>query len=415
MNKRSPMIWFLACAVSLALLSGCQAKDAFLGQTREYVQKEAEPANERQKDRDTESVQITEAAGEAPFAAEEEPFVAEDETNVSEEEAVRYAYSTLDEETRLVYDEIYQAIVNYTEKVSVSTLDTEVLDAAYCAVDADHGELFWVSGYAYTQYTLGTARVGLEFSPKYTMTEAKKVSISEQIEAEVEQILAAAPPEDASDYEKARYVFEYLASHVDYEIGAQDNQNIISVFLYKKTVCQGYATATQYLLQRLGIQSSVVSGTADGQPHAWNLARLDGAYYYIDTTWGNSAYAGADTTMKRFINYSYFGVTSKEIAVTHQADDTFLLPECTATEDNYYVREGRYFTEFLPDEVGMVLKEAYDGGVDTVSIKFSSGELYTRLHQYLIEDRHISDYCKGISSLYYVEDTAQNVLTFRFS
>ncbi len=61
-------------------------------------------------------------------------------------------------------------------------------------------------------------------------------------------------------------------------------------FLNKKTVCQGYANATQYLLTLLGIPAVVVTGTAEGDTHAWNLVQLDGAYYFMDTTWGNSSY-----------------------------------------------------------------------------------------------------------------------------
>lgn len=40
------------------------------------------------------------------------------------------------------------------------------------------------------------------------------------------------------DYEKAKYVFEYLAGNIEYEMGTEQNQNIISVFLNKKTVCR---------------------------------------------------------------------------------------------------------------------------------------------------------------------------------
>ena len=84
------------------------------------------------------------------------------------------------------------------------------------------------------------------------------------------------------DYEKAKYVFEYLAGNVEYQMGTEQNQNIISVFLNKKTVCQGYANATQYLLTLLGIPAVVVTGTAEGDTHAWNLVQLDGAYYFMD-------------------------------------------------------------------------------------------------------------------------------------
>jgi hypothetical protein len=328
----------------------------------------------------------------------------------------RYVYGTLDDETRQVYDEVLQTIFSHEESAYVSTTDEAVLDAAYKAVCADYGEIFWASGYVYTRYTRGDELLELEFAPKYKFSEAEQEELQLQIDAKAEEILSSVS-EEWDDYLRAKYVFEYLASNVDYDVEAPENQNIISTFLYGKTVCQGYACATQYLLRLLGIQSAIVTGEAAGESHAWNLVRLDGKYYYIDTTWGNSSYLEADSAdsgIKRFINYNYFGVTSEQIELTHVANDVFALPECNATADNYYVREGKYFTEWNPDAVGAILQAVYEGDKGAVSVRFASAELYDRMHEYLIEEEHITDYCSGISRLTYVEDATQQVLTFRF-
>ena len=327
--------------------------------------------------------------------------------------ADRYVYATLGGECQKVYDEIFALLFSHEESVRVSTLDTEVLDEAYKALTADYGEIFWASGYVYTQYTRGSEMIGLDFAPNYTMTREERDGIQSQIDAKVQEILAGVPM-GATEYERVRYVFDYLASNVDYVVGSPENQNIISVFLYGQTVCQGYASATQYLLSELGIQSAIVTGEAEGTSHAWNLVRMDGDYYYVDTTWGNSSYTGGDAGLERFINYNYFGVTSGEIALTHTANDYFVLPDCTAQADNYYVRENRYFAEWNPDAVGALLREGYETGDTAVSVRFSTLELYDQYLQYFIREEHIADYCTGITSLYYVEDALQRVLIFRF-
>ena len=331
----------------------------------------------------------------------------------AEEHANRYVYTTLDEECRTVYEEIYAVITEHETSIEVSTLDKDVLDEAYRAVMADYGELFWVSGYSYTQYTRGDTIETLEFAPTYTLTLEERSAIQEQIDEKVSELLSGISA-DASDYEKTRYVFDYLAANVDYVTGSKDNQNIISVFLYGQTVCQGYACATQYLLAELGVQSAVVTGTAEGNSHAWNLVRMDGEYYYVDTTWGNSAYAGAETGKERFINYNYFGITTEELLVTHTPSDDFALPECTATMDNYYIRENRYFATWEPDAIGALCREGYESGNAVVPVKFATEELYLQTKQYFIEEQHILDYCSGIKTLYYVEDAKQKVLIFRF-
>ncbi len=339
----------------------------------------------------------------------------EEETKVSlaENFGVNYAYSTLDEETRIVYDEVLDAILSHEEEVSVSTVDTKILENAYKAVCADYGGLFWVSGYVYTQYTRGGELVGMDFTPKYTMSHEERIGIQEQIDDSVEELLAGISVSN-SDYEKAKYVFEILIQNVDYDASMENNQNIISVFLSRATVCQGYACATQYLLNKLGVPSTIVTGTAEGESHAWNLVRLDGNYYYMDTTWGNSRYLDDSSQIEKYVNYSYLAVTSEEISRTHVLDSSFPLPECTSMENNYFVREGKYFTEWNPENVGSLFAQAWSQGGGGMSVKFSSPELYQQAIQYFIADQHIADYCEKISSIYYLEDPEQYVLTINF-
>ncbi len=225
-------------------------------------------------------------------------------------------------------------------------------------------------------------------------------------------------------------------------------QNKISVFINNETVCRGYAAATQYLLEKLDIQSSIVTGTANGQPHAWVLAKLDGDYYYIDivvpgsnrealashnqslsiksshsealasgvldTTWGNASYKNPNLDLGLYVNYNYFAVTTVDLIKTHQANDDILLPICHATNDNYYVHENLYFDSWDADIIGDVYASAYKQGNKYCSVKFANSDLYTQAFSYFVTKQKIADYCQGITSYFYLDETDSNVLTIFF-
>ena len=375
-----------ACA-ALILLSGCQQTTDQLSNITRYVEEKiAEGKNTEVRD----IVQETDTEQAAVYGETEKQA----EPSVERLSVDCYAYQTLPEEVRTVYDEVYDAILYEKEDVALSTLDNEVLHQAYVSVMADHGGLFWVSGYTYTQYTRGEKLVDLHFTPKFTLTDDERMDMQAQIDETVSQILAGIDAE-APDYDKAKYVFDYLASNVAYSTGAPDNQNIISVFVNGETVCQGYAAATQYLLEKLDIPCAVVAGTADGQSHAWNLVKLDGEYYYMDTTWGNATYSG-------------------ELQKTHQPNDDIIVPVCQAVKDNYYVHENLYFDTWDADNIGNVYRTAYEQGDGFCSVRFADRELYEQAFSYFITDQKIVHYCKGLTSLYYLEDSDQNVLTIKF-
>jgi len=325
----------------------------------------------------------------------------------------RYAYQQLDEDEQETYDQVYDCIINFTDKITISTKDKDVLSKAYEAVMADYGNLFWVSGYQYNTYSSNNQVVGLEFEPKYTMTKDQRDVYQVKVDAVADQWLAGIS-DSASDFDKALYVFETLIENVDYDLDSQENQNILSVFLYQSTVCQGYSDAAWYLLDRLGIKSTIITGTANNESHAWNLVYLDEAYYYMDVTWGNSKYMDSNNDTTKRVNYAYLAMTTEELSQNHVITSSFEVPECLSNADNYYVHEGLYYDWFGVDSIGNKLAESYNAGDTEISLKFSNSDLYNRVQDYFFEERHITDYCNGLQSVYYLLDENANVITFKW-
>lgn len=325
----------------------------------------------------------------------------------------KYAYEHLEQQGQVVYDEMLTAILNHEEKIRLSTTDLDLMRKAYTAVCGDYGGLFWVEGYVFTRYTKGEELVSLEFAPKYTMSEEERKITQAQIDETVDLWMNGISIND-TDYEKAKYVYELLALNTEYVPDATDSQNIISVFIKQQTVCQGYACAVQYLLGQLGIQSVIVSGTALGDAHAWNLICLDGEYYYMDATWGNNGYRNQEGLETSFIDYNYMAMTTAEMMMGHVPDAEIELPECTAVMNNYYIKEGTYIEEWNPEWMGALLTDAWMQG-QVVTLRFSDEILKKQAFRYFIEEGYIADYCDGITEVNYIEDNMWKEISFCFN
>jgi hypothetical protein len=62
----------------------------------------------------------------------------------------------------------------------------------------------------------------------------------------------------------------------------------------KGTVCIGYATLYNTIVSKLGLNCRFVEGLVRNnkyESHAWNVVELDGKWYCVDTTWGDSGSA----------------------------------------------------------------------------------------------------------------------------
>ena len=407
-NVQRKMALFLAAVLLAVNTAGCTKEELneYLQQGLEWVESVSDPSQQSQE---------SEQVSDYPNQKKAQSRQAERETVKPPEQISvgKYAYGQLGETEQRVYDEILSTILNQEQAIKLSTTDTELMRRAYAAVCSDYGGLFWIEGYAFTRYTRGEELVSLEFSPKYTMGMEERRQIQEQIDEIVEAWFAGISIND-TDYDKAKYVYELLALNTEYVENAQDSQNIISVFIHQKTVCQGYACAVQYLLEQLGIQSVIVSGMALGEPHAWNLICLDGEYYYMDATWGNNGYRNKEGKETPFIDYNYMAMTTAEMQLGHMPDSEQNLPECTSVVNNYYRKEGNYIETWEPDVIGSKLVEAWEAQ-QVITLRFSDNALRKRAFRYFIKEGHIADYCYGLSQINYIEDPSWKEISFCFN
>ena len=319
-----------------------------------------------------------------------------------------YAYSTLTDTEKLVYNQIADCLLGFREEATLSTRLEEEADIAFQCLMYDHPEIFWSSAYELNMYNLSGVESEYVFRPQYNMTKEQMLDSQNQIDRYVSECMAGIT-QFTTEYDKAKYLYDYIILHTDYDTASPDNQNICSVFIDGRSVCMGYSKAYSYLLQKAGIESTVVAGLSEQESHAWNLVKLDGIYCYIDITWGDPAFSGGDARSDSYIDYIFFGITTEELLKTHSLDNAFPVPECTSSSNNYFMREGLYLEQFSKDTLAQMLEQHFAEN-SYVSIRAADEKIYAQMYHYLIEQSGIASFITG-KKVSYAENTTYHTLT----
>ena len=170
----------------------------------------------------------------------------------------------------------------------------------------------------------------------------------QKYDSAADKLIAGITPE-MPEFERELILHDRLADHIAYEDGDRVH-DAYGALINGKAVCEGYTKAFQYLLQKVGIQSFMATGTGNGDLHAWNIVRIDGKYYNVDLTWDDQ---------KSDIIYTYFNITDEEIkSLSHILDKESedFAPVCTSTDANYFAVYGGIFNEFSADDLGALIK-----------------------------------------------------------
>jgi hypothetical protein len=232
---------------------------------------------------------------------------------------------------------------------------------------------FWLDR-EYRIMTLGNS-VTVSFTSDFEDIDAAQ----NQIDSAAAQILSGIS-EDTSDYRKARAVYEGLINSITYNKGETDNTDlsIYGALVEKSCVCEGYAKAFVYLMEKAGLSADIYTGTAvtnDGttELHAWNSAVLYGQLYYFDVTWADQDDGG--------MYYDWFALTSEQIGRTHFPDEGTVMPYSDATDCNYYYLNEMVMYSGDEEELkNMIIQQGYD-----VDLMCASQEAFNNVSA-IIED-----------------------------
>ena len=303
-----------------------------------------------------------------------------------------YYFNQIPSEENEIYRELYERLKNGEDEATLyAHVPTEQFWDAYYAVLADHPEFFWVGSNIEVSEAALTGEV-VSYRISVTVPAEEREAMRLSLENAADQCIGGIPA-DATDYQKIKYVYEYLINTTDYVPGSESDQNVQSALLYHQSVCAGYSRAFQYILHRMGLFCTYITGrTSEGGDHAWNVVRIDGAYYNVDVTWGDPVFTGDSQGIARSsMNYNYLCVPDAELAGTHTADISVPLPACTDESYNYYRLNGMYYEVFDYDRIHQALMDSVYAQSSSISMKFAWREDYDTAVYELFSNGLISD------------------------
>jgi len=132
---------------------------------------------------------------------------------------------------------------------------------------------------------------------------------------------------ESDPFLRAKAVHDWIADRISYDVPAYRSghfpaQDAETVFTTRKAVCAGYSLLFVALAKASEVDAVLVAGDArtdgndvQGEGHAWNAVKIDGAYYLVDSTWDAGGVNGDD--FKKSFGTDYLFTPPEIFGLTH--------------------------------------------------------------------------------------------------
>ncbi len=126
-----------------------------------------------------------------------------------------------------------------------------------------------------------------------------------------------------------------LIAEYSYKDYSRIKHTAYSALVQGSSVCQGYAMAYMYLLDRVGIRSTYCS--SEKLNHAWNIVYIDSVPYHVDVTWDDiSWYAGSRGACGAVKHENFLRSTDGIKSTGHDATDFDTSPKDTRYDSFFW-------------------------------------------------------------------------------
>jgi hypothetical protein len=164
---------------------------------------------------------------------------------------------------------------------------------------------------------------------EYTAIDKKALQLPDSLSSNTGLIADYITSNFSTDKEKARAIFIWVATNIQYDI-----DNMFAINFYepqedkiakplktRKGICENYASLFTDICKKSGLKSFVVegftkqNGFTDYIPHAWSAALIDSSWFLFDPTWGSGYIDGGKFYKK--INNDYYKVSPSTLIKSH--------------------------------------------------------------------------------------------------
>lgn len=297
------------------------------------------------------------------------------------------------------YNQVYDALFNGND--SIWLIKNEYTDTKDKIKDIiitcirENPEILYYSGFTYRSDGLLTL--------KYSKDRQTILNHRSELEKKIAKILSEIIRPGMTPYQKEKAVHDFLVSNCEYDMEGYNKGNIspesytaYGALCLGKAVCEGYAKAAYLLLNRVGVETIIITGISKGYSHSWNLVKLDGQYYHLDITWDDTI----QYEENKDIRYYYFNLDDATISRDHEWDRAG-YPACTSKKYEYYtynnliVKNQDEFVDRVIEEVkngnrSITLKVQDTRGFD---INTAADEIVSKLQ---ISCRHLYNNILGV-------------------
>lgn len=248
--------------------------------------------------------------------------------------------SKLSQNAQTAYMLIVNAMKNYQSSVQIPQITDSDKHQIPNILKREHPELFYYNGQITTKSQTAAGTGHITYTANWTLHSNARQEVNALNQA-VNSFVANAPKSGA-DYDKELFVHDKLVKDTSYVKG-QDN--VYDALVLHKANCDGYATAMKVVLNKLGVDCEVITGKATGEgAHAWNRVTLNSKQYLTDTCWDDP------NATQRSLSHAYFNLTKDEMNRDHTADRPNEQSNCTNTDQNWYRKNGCYYTSVADAE-----------------------------------------------------------------